>query len=49
MKQLRYGDCECINILTGRTDSVISLIKIDENTISSASGDKTIKIWKNFL
>ena len=36
---------ECIQTLTGHTDSVLSLNLLAANKIVSGSSDKTIKIW----
>ena len=35
----------CLKTLKGHSDWVNFLVKINENTIASASKDKTIRIW----
>ena len=38
---------ECVQTLEGHNANITAVIKYDEETIVSCSGDKTIKIWKN--
>ena len=35
-----------IQTITGHSNDVWTLIKLNEDEIASGSGDKTIKIWK---
>ena len=36
---------ECIKTLTGHTNSVYSIIQLNNGMIASGSSDKTIRIW----
>ena len=35
----------CVKVLNGHTDSVLSVIKLNETTIVSASYDSTLRVW----